>query len=197
MSDFEITVKVNYKINDLIHYLNKNHFKFHQSFRCIDIFLIKEEDLKNKLDYSDLNKCIILRELIFKDRKLKYKVIKNKIYDNDGNIIDSSQENIDIKSVVDTKKEYLSNGYVELIRMDDYCYTFSKNNHEFIVEHIHELGTFIEFENINYDSNLRNGESIEELIELFNSFNIDYDHSSYFCKKAWLLINKLRKEYVK
>ena len=60
MSDFEITVKVNYKINDLIHFLNKNHFKFHQSFRCIDIFLIKEEDLKNKLDYSDLNKCIIL-----------------------------------------------------------------------------------------------------------------------------------------
>ena len=79
------------------------------------------------------------------------------------------------------------------MRMDDYCYTFSKSNHEFIVEYVAPIGTFIEFEDRNFYSNLRNGESIEELITLFNTFKIKYDKSDYFVKKAWLLLNKEKK----
>lgn len=190
MSNFEITVKVNMDLNNLLTYLRQNRFVFHQSFRCIDIFMIKEENKDSLKTYHDLNKCIILRELVFKDRVLKYIVLKNKEYDNNGNVIESKQENIEIKSVLETRKEYLSQGYVELLRMNDYCYTFSKNRHEFIVEHIPSLGTFIEFEEKNYDSETINGETIEELIELFDTFNIEYDRSDYFCKKAWLLIQK-------
>ena len=92
---------------------------------------------------------------------------------------------------------YLKNGYIELVKMDDYCYTFSKNMHEFIVEHINGLGTFIEFEDRNFDSSISSGESIEELITLFDSFNIEYYKDSYFCKKAWLLIKQERPEYIK
>ena len=49
MSDFEITVRVNMKLEDLFTYLNENNFIFHQSFRCIDIFMIKKEQLVNKI----------------------------------------------------------------------------------------------------------------------------------------------------
>lgn len=197
MSDFEITVRVNMKLEDLFTYLNENNFIFHQSFRCIDIFMIKKEQLVNKITLNDLNNCIILRKLIFKDKTLKYMVIKNKEYDENGNIIKSNQMNIDIQYVTKEKSRLLANGYVELIKMNDHCYTYSKNNHEFIIEHIDELGTFIEFENMNYDSNTKNGNSINDLIELFNSFNIDYDHNDYFCKKSWLLIKKQKSQYIK
>lgn len=197
MNDFEITVKVNLSLNELFEYLKNNNFIFHQSFRCIDIFLIKKEYLNKKISYQDLNKCLIIRELIFKNKTLKYLVIKNKEYDENGNIINSSQENIDIDDLQQTKDEYLSKGYVELIKMDDYCYTYSKDQHEFIIEYIEHLGIFIEFENKNYDSNLINGKNIEELIKLFDTFNIDYDKSNYFIKKAWLLIQKEKSEYIK
>ena len=192
MSDFEITVKINMELNELLNYLQNNRFVFHQSFRCIDIFLIKKEEIDSIKSYEDLNKCIILRELLFKDKILKYLVIKNKTFDQKGNVIDSKQENITIKSVVDTKNNYLKNGYIELIRMDDYCYTFSKNRHEFIIEHIPLLGTFVELENLNYDSDVVNGNSVEELIALLDSLNLNYDKSDYFCKKAWLLIENER-----
>ncbi len=197
MSDFEITVKVDLSLNELLEYLNRNQFFFHQSFRCIDFYLIKKEALEDKLTYQDLNKCIIFRKLIFKDKVLRYIVKKEKQYDDKGNIIESKQENITTENLLKVKEDYLNNGYVELIRMDDYCYTYSKNRHEFIVEHINEIGTFIEFENKNYYSNEINGVSIEELISLFDTFKISYDRNNYFFKKAWLLIQKLHPEYVK
>ena len=196
MSNIEITVKVSLELNELINYLNENNFKFHQSFRCIDSFLIKKEKLENKLTYHDLNDCIIFRELIFKNKIIRNIVIKYKQYDDNGNIIKSKQINKEVDNFIRKKNEYLKNGYVELIKMNDYCYTFSKNMHEFIIEHVNSLGTFIEFENHNYDSNIKNGDSIEELIELFNTFNIPYDKSDYFCKKAWLLIKKEKSEYI-
>lgn len=197
MENLEITVKVDLNLNDLLSFLKKNNFVFHQSFRCIDSFLIKEEDLEKKLTYHDLNKCLIFRELLFRDKTLKYIVIKNKKYDDNGNIVESNQENIPIDNLLEKKKEYLKSGYKELIKMDDYCYTFSKDRHEFIVEHIVALGTFIEFENRNFYSEVSNGKTIDDLIKLFDSFKIKYDNSNYFCKKAWLLIQKEKSEYIK
>lgn len=190
MNSFEITVKIDLELNNLLNYLNKNRFKFHQSFRCIDTFLIKNEDFSNELSYEDFNKCLILRELIFKDKTLRLLLRKIKTYDSSGNIIESQEESTSIDDVKKIKTEYLENGYKELIKMDDYCYTFSKNMHEFIVEHINSLGTFIEFENRNFDSIISNGNSIEELISLFDTFNIPYIKDDYFCKKAWLLYKK-------
>ena len=54
-----------------------------------------------------------------------------------------------------------------------------KWNHEFIVEYVAPIGTFIEFEDRNFYSHLRNGESIEELITLFDTFKIKYDKSDF------------------
>ena len=113
MSDFEITVKINMELNELLTYLQNNRFVFHQSFRCIDIFLIKKEELDSIKSYKDLNKCIILRELLFKDKILKYLVIKNKTFDQKGNVIDSYQsyetnfKDIPPETVGETKWKYM------------------------------------------------------------------------------------------
>ena len=193
MENLEITVKVETSLNELLNYLTSNNFRFHQSFRCIDIFMVKKEDLNNINSYEDLNKCIILRELLLKEKVPRQLVKKEKIFDREGRIIKSKQDTIDIHNVPSKKTELEKEGYVELMRMDDYCYTFSKNNHEFIIEYVAPIGTFIEFEDRNFYSNLRNGESIEELISLFDTFKIKYDRNDYFVKKAWLLLNKEKK----
>lgn len=193
MENLEITVKIESSLNELLNYLTTNNFRFHQSFRCIDIFMIKKEEKDNINSYEDLNKCLILRELILKDKVLKQIVKKEKTFDFKGRIIKSNQETIEILNVPSKKTELEKEGYVELMRMDDYCYTFSKNNHEFIIEYVAPIGTFIEFEDRNFYSNLKNGESIEELISLFDTFKIKYDRNDYFIKKAWLLLNKEKK----
>ena len=193
MENLEITVKIESSLNELLNYLTTNNFRFHQSFRCIDIFMIKKEEKDNINSYEDLNKCLILRELILKDKVLKQIVNKEKTFDFKGRIIKSNQETIEILNVPSKKTELEKEGYVELMRMDDYCYTFSKNNHEFIIEYVAPIGTFIEFEDRNFYSNLKNGESIEELISLFDTFKIKYDRNDYFIKKAWLLLNKEKK----
>lgn len=190
MENLEITVKVKYSLNELLNYLTSNNFRFHQSFRCIDIFMIKKGEVVES--YKDLNKCIILRELLLKDKVLRQIVKKEKIYDSEGRILQFKQETNNIHNVPFKKAELERDGFVELMRMDDYCYTFSKNNHEFIVEYVAPIGTFIEFEDRNFYSNLKNGESIEELISLFNTFKINYDKDDYFVKKAWLLLKKER-----
>ena len=41
MENLEITVKVETALNELLNYLTSNNFRFHQSFRCIDIFMLK------------------------------------------------------------------------------------------------------------------------------------------------------------
>ena len=43
MENIEITVKVDYSLNELLDYLTTNKFRFHQSFRCIDIFMVKKK----------------------------------------------------------------------------------------------------------------------------------------------------------
>jgi hypothetical protein len=192
MENIEITVKVDYTLNELLDYLTTNKFRFHQSFRCIDIFMIKKEDLNNINSYEDMNKCLILRELLLKEKIIRKVLQKDKIYDREGRIINNIQKEIEVHNIPNEKKKLEQEGYVELMRMDDYCYTFSKKNHEFIIEYVAPIGTFIEFEDRNFYSNLRNGESIEELIELFDTFNIKYDKSDYFIKKSWLLYNKIK-----
>ena len=192
MENIEITVKVDYTLNELLDYLTTNKFRFHQSFRCIDIFMVKKEDLNNINSYEDMNKCLILRELLLKEKIIRQVLKKEKIFDREGRIIKNVQKEIDVNNIPNERKRLEQEGYVELMRMDDYCYTFSKKNHEFIIEYVAPIGTFIEFEDRNFYSHLRNGESIEELINLFDTFNIKYDKSDYFIKKSWLLYNKLK-----
>jgi hypothetical protein len=139
-----------------------------------------------------MNKCLILSELLLKEKIIRKVLQKDKIYDREGRIINNIQKEIEVHNIPNEKKKLEQEGYVELMRMDDYCYTFSKKNHEFIIEYVAPIGTFIEFEDRNFYSNLRNGESIEELIELFDTFNIKYDKSDYFIKKSWLLYNKIK-----
>ena len=192
MENLEITVKVDYSLNELLDHLTTNKFRFHQSFRCIDIFMVKKEDLNNINSYEDMNKCLILRELLLKEKVLRKILKKEKEFDREGRIIRNIQREIEVNNIPNERKRLEQEGYVELMRMDDYCYTFSKKNHEFIIEYVAPIGTFIEFEDRNFYSHLRNGESIEELIELFDTFNIKYDNSDYFIKKSWLLYNKLK-----
>ena len=53
MENLEITVKVETSLNELLNYLTSNNFRFHQSFRCIDIFMIKKEEVNNVNSYED------------------------------------------------------------------------------------------------------------------------------------------------
>ena len=87
MENLEITVKVETSLNELLNYLTSNNFRFHQSFRCIDIFMIKKDDVSNFNSYEDFNKCLILRELILKDKVLRQLIKKEKIFDREGRII--------------------------------------------------------------------------------------------------------------
>ena len=79
MENLEITVKVDYSLNELLDHLTTNKFRFHQSFRCIDIFMVKKEDLNNINSYEDMNKCLILRELLLKEKVLRKILKKEKV----------------------------------------------------------------------------------------------------------------------
>ena len=48
MENIEITVKVDYSLNELLDYLTTNKFRFHQSFRCIDMLNFKRVIIERK-----------------------------------------------------------------------------------------------------------------------------------------------------
>ena len=73
-----------------------------------------------------------------------------------------------------------------------YRHVLLKAKNEVCDRLLQDLPKVVELENLNYDSDVVNGNSVEELIALLDSFNLNYDKSDYFCKKAWLLIEKER-----
>ena len=118
----EITVKVKCDLNDLYKILEEKGFKITDKFSLNDTYLIPEKlEIKEMSTREILSYAVIIRNIV---QEMPYG-IKNKItfkkkeFDKEGNILNQTSTNCEIKDIEDAKKLFEAIGYKEIMNIKE------------------------------------------------------------------------------
>ncbi len=192
MKQIEITVRLKETLESAINKLEKLGFK---NIRESDIDDIYMTQLKDKLNEKNiqyiLSNSVLLRNLIVKGKEFKKITYKNKIYDGED-IICEQKVNVDCNSIENAKKlfEYLH--FEELIEVKYHVIVMARDDIELAFQIVENLGTLIEYENVNDFSNKANEEIKLEKKHMHNTIkDLGLDITEELdVKKAFELIEK-------
>ena len=186
----EITVLVKVDYNTLKKELEKNGFQLIEEYELKDDYMISSDiNLTNMSKLEILQKCILVREIVGIKKELLYKYKK---FAPNGDIIEQGKVEcpvIDINKAIEFMK---SINYKKLFKIYDKCVVFANEESELIVQLVNDKYIFIEMESECEHVN-RKYNSIEELKEDLNKYNLPIDNSNYFVKKAELILTETLK----
>jgi len=187
MRNFEITVKVNCSLKELNDYLIEKNFKIMEKYDCYDRYMInKDIDISNMKDLDILSKCVLLRELVGIKSSITY---KNKVYDENENIIKQSKIDCIIYDLEEGRKLLEAMNYKILFEIYDKLTVYSDGNIELSVQYVNDKYLFIEVEDTSSYTPNHNYENIDDMINDFKKIGIDCE-DNYFVKKAQIILNE-------
>lgn len=193
MKQIEITVRLVDKIEDAITKLENKGFRRIRESDIDDIYLsnldieMKKENIQEFLKHS-----VLLRNLKLEGKEIKKITYKNKELDNKGDVISEQKVNLDCDDL--TKAEILFNclGFYKLIEVKYHVIVYEKNGKELAFQIVENLGTLIEYENVDDFTE----KSISEISDAKNEMMKDIKEcgiiitDEYDVKKAFELIEK-------
>lgn len=190
-NELEICVKSLDNFNKTINILKKQGFEIKEDFQLNDIYYVAN-DCKISLENSNhlLSNYILVRENVGK--KIMF-VLKEKKFDDKGNIISQTSCKCEIVDKEKGEKFIEQLKYKKMLEIKDHNILLSNGKHEIYVQEVENLGVYIEMEQKNIYSDNNNGDTIEDIITIFNSFNLHIDKKSYFVKKSYDMLEKLLK----
>lgn len=179
----EITVEVTCTLDELENKLKKCGFVVLDQYDVNDIYMI-DKNFKNEEDNLELLKhCILIRDIMYTDRNLKFITYKYKEYNDKKEIVKESKVNCSIESIDDAKELFQSINYEELIRVNDHLTVYSNNIDEILVQFVNGKHIYIEIEEqCNYID--KKYLDIEEMKEVISKYNIPIKDNNYYAKKA-------------
>lgn len=180
----EITVEVDTTLEDLIRILEERGFELKEEYDLNDIYLINRNDKDNNKDYlSMLNKCVLIRHVIQKDKEKKLLTYKYKEYNEKKEIIKQSKVTVKVDDIENCKLLFEELNFEELIRINDHMLIYATDNDEFAVQNVNNKHIYIEIEDkCNYANRFYN--SIEEMKKVIIDNSIPIKNNNYFIKKA-------------
>lgn len=185
----EITVKVTSDYETLHNELVKNGFKLLEEYDLDDTYLInKDIDINNMDNYEILKKCALIREVGENKKTLTYKY---KEFNEDGSIKKQGKVDCPITDAVQALYFMKAINYRELFKIHDHIIVYVKEDCELAVQLVNDEYIFIEMESSS-DHIDRVYNSVDELKEELDSYNLSYDKSDYFCKKALIMLEKIK-----
>jgi len=169
-NEFEITVLVKSDYETLKKELEKYNFKIVEEFELNDIYMIDKNIEISQLSSLDiLWKCILVRDVVNIEKALIYK-----------------------------EKKYAENmssiNYKTLFEIHDECKVFANGESELVVQLVNNEYIFIEMESECRHIN-RSYNSINELKNDINKYDLPIDTTSYFVKKAEILLENSLKNH--
>lgn len=183
----EITVLVKSDYNTLKRILKENEFQKKEEYELEDTYMIDNNiDLSKLSKLEILQKCILVRNIVNIKKELLYKYKK---YAPNGDIIEQGKVEcpvLDIDKAIDFMK---SINYKKLFKIYDKCIVYANKETELIVQLVNDKYIFIEMED-NCEHINRHYNSVEELKEDLNRYQLPIDTSNYFVKKAELILNE-------
>ena len=185
--EIEITVLVKSDYETLKQELEKNNFKIVEEFELNDIYMIdKNVNLSELSNLEILGKCILVRDLVGIKKSLLY---KHKKYAENWDIIEEWKIECpitDISKAIDFMK---SIEFEPLFEIHDECRVFANEETELVVQLVNNKYIFIEMES-ECKHIKRKYNSIDELKQEIDRYNLPIDNSSYFAKKAEIILKE-------
>ena len=193
MKQIEITVRLIDKIENAIAKLeNKGSKKIRES-DVYDIYLsnldseIKKENIQEFLKHS-----VLLRNLKVDGKEENKITYKYKELDINGDVISEQKVNVNCDDLKKAEELFSCLGFYKLIEVKYHVIVYEKNGKEFAFQIVENLGTLIEYENVNdftgksvLEINNAKKEMLKEIKEYDISITNEYD-----VKKAFELIKK-------
>ncbi len=185
--EFEITVQVKSDYETLKKELEKNNFKIVEEFELNDIYMIdKNIDLSKLSNLEILWKCILIRDLT---NTKKYLLYKHKKYAENWDIIEEWKVECPITDISKAVEFMETINYKKLFEIHDKCKVFTNRKTELVIQQANDKYIFIEMESECKHID-RKYNSIEELKEDINRYNLPIDKSTYFAKKAEIILKE-------
>ncbi len=184
VNENEITVEVDTDLNSLIRILEDNGFELKEVYDINDIFLINKNDKNNDKEYlSMLNKCVLIRNVIQKDKEKILLTYKHKDYNKKREIINQEIINISVDNIDNTKLLFEKLNFEELIRLNDHMLVYGADSDELVIQNVNNKHIYIEIEaKCFYTDKVYN--SIEEMKEVIINNSIPIKNNDFFVKKA-------------
>jgi len=189
--DNEITVLVSCSYEELHNELLSNNFEIKEQFEMHDDYMLDKSVDVSKMDKREiLSRCILVRNVVNLWKGLVY---KNKIYAENGDIIEQSKIECPIEDIDAAIKFIEAINYKKLFHIYNKSIVYSNGKTEFIVQIVDDY-IFIEMEQQSHGLN-KTYDSIEEMKIELDSYNLPYYKNDYFVKKAEIMLDKIIKGY--
>ena len=159
MEQIEITVRVKESLENTISKLEKNGFISIRKSEINDIYMsqLVEELNLNNIQYI-LSNSVLLRYLNIDGKEIKRITYKDKKYDSDNNLLSEQKTSIDCTDLETAKKLFECLKFKELIRVKYKVIVMKKDNIEFALQLVENLGLLLEYEDSNDYKEMKNTE---------------------------------------
>ncbi len=185
----EITVEVSCSVEKLKSILEKYDFKIMEEYNLYDVYMV-EKRYKNENNYLELlKKCVLVRNIVEKDKETKMITYKKKEYDEHGDILTQSKINCKIESTEDAILLLESINYQKLITIDDHLIVMANKKDELVIQLVNNKHIYIEIEDKCNFINKKYSD-IDEMKKVIVKYNIPMKENNYFVKKAEIELNE-------
>lgn len=150
MEQIEVTVRVKESLEDVIEKLDKKGFVLIRKSKVNDLYMSQLVDkLNNDNIQQILSNSVVLRYLNQDGKEIKKITYKNKKYDNNNNLLSEQKVNLDCTDLETAKKLFECLNFSKLIRVKYKVFVMKRNNIEFAIQLVDNLGLLLEYENTN------------------------------------------------
>lgn len=188
----EITVRVKGDLKDFYKTVEEKGFEITDKFKMDDTFFVPQNlDLENMTAREILANAVLVRIVERRNGKLvKNITYKNKVFDENGNILSQSKVECEILNPEDAKKLFSAIGFKEIMRIKESDIVFEKDGFSFSVKDIENGEKLIEAE---ANSDIEEMNTLDKIKVMFDKYEIPIYKDDYFVKKAELELNKILK----
>ena len=178
----EVTVEINLSLEKIKEYFESLNFKLKEEYSINDIYMVKKDFIDSTNNYLEILKnCVLIRDIIEKDKEIKMITYKYKEYNENGDIVKQGKSDCRIYDVANAKELLESIGYIELIKINDNIMVFSNDYDEFALQDVNNRHIYLEIEE---KCNYIVYSGIDEMKEVIKKYDIPVKSENYFVKKA-------------
>lgn len=188
----EITVEVDATLNEIKLILKNKGFKIKVEYDVNDIYMINKNDKKGNNYLDLLKRCILIRNVIEKNKNTKKLTYKYKEYNDNKDIIKQGKIDCCIDSIENAQQLFEALNFEKLINISDHILVYSNGVDEFAVQSVNNKHIYIEIEEkCNYTEKFY--QTIDEMIDVIKKYNIPIKYEDYFVKKAEVELKEILK----
>ena len=179
----EITVEINCSFEDLIVILENNYFKLQEEYEMEDLYFINKNDKTEEDCLQLLNKCVLLRHIIEKDKDTKMLTYKYKEYNQKQEIIKQGKIKCGIDNLENAKELLEKLNFEPIIHIYNKSFVYANDTDELVIQCVNDKHIYIEIEEKCYYLS-KTYESIKDMKRVIKKYEIPIKDKNYFVKKA-------------